>query len=133
MIVPRFRRVSAYVSIAASAVLGFVCLIAAGGISDLMRGFVIAYRPDLALPASTAFIFAHSHTIGRSAFAIAPLILAAGVASVRRAPDSDQAMRRALLVSTLSSALSSIMLLAVLLCIFRAFVGGAITPSTLSP
>ncbi len=128
---PSSNQAASYVSIAASAVLGFVCLIAVGSISDLVRGCIVTYRPDLALPASTAFLFAHSRTIWRSAYAVGFLILVAGVVSVRRAPDADQAMRRAMLFSTFSSAFSSIALFAVLLCIFRPFIGGVITQSSL--
>src|SRR5688572_10708413 len=90
-------RTICYGCIATSAVLAFVCLLAAGSISHLIRGYVIAYRPDLALPVSTAFIFAHSRTIWYAAYAVALLILIGGVASVRYAPNFDQAMRRTLL------------------------------------
>jgi hypothetical protein len=110
------------VSIVASALIGVVCFTAAAGISNFMRGFLIAYRPELTLPASTAFVFAHWRLIRYVGYAVAAVVLVAGIASVRRAPDSELAMRRALLFSIFSSVVSSVVLFAVLVCSFQPFV-----------
>jgi hypothetical protein len=128
---PSSNRTASYVSIVASAVLSFACLIAVGCIFEVVRGCIVAYRSDLALPSSTAFLFAHSRTIWASAYAVGFLIFVTGVASVRRAPDSDCAMRRAMLFSTFSSAFASLSLFAALLCILRPFIVGVITQSSL--
>ncbi len=123
---PARDRTVSYLSIVATSAVGFVCFLAATGISNLVRGFIISDRPDLILPASTAFVFAHIPMIRNGAYAIPFVVLLAGLASVRGAPDSHQAMRRALIISTCCSVFSSMFLLAVLLCVVRALIGGII-------
>jgi hypothetical protein len=124
---PNSPRTASYVSIAASAVLSFVCLLTVGHISDIARSSLGSLRPDLVLPASTALLFAHARSIRHCAYAVGLLILLVGVVSVRCAPDSDQAMRRAMRFSTGSAAFCSIVLVAALICIIQAFISGVIT------
>ena len=125
--IPSSNKTASYISIVASAGLGFACLIAIGCISDLVRSFIVTFRPDLALQPSTTFLFAHSRTIWRGAYVVGFLILLTGVVSIHRAPHSDQAMRRAMLLSTFTAAFSAIALFAILLCSFRPFLSGIIT------
>ena len=126
---PDASRMISYVSVAASAALGFVCLVAIGSVSDLVRGCIVTHRPDLPLPVGTAFLFIHPRVIRGSSYVAGFLILLAGIVSVRLAPTSDQAMRQAIRVSTFATAFASIALFATLVCLFRPFVSGIITQS----
>lgn len=125
-----------YVSVVASAVLGYFCLACIGVISNSFRGCIVAHRPDLALRAPTAFLITYWRTIRDGASVVALLILIGGVASVRLAAHSDQAMRRALRLSIFVSLFSSIALFAALACLFMSLVGGVIKgvdPHTMTP
>lgn len=127
------RKTAAYVSVVASSLLVFMCLIFAIHFADFARNYVAHYRKDLGLYPSTAFLFHHVPQIWKVAYGSLVVVLITGITTVHLAPDPKQAKSRALLLATLVSVFSIISMCAAFYCIFRSFLAGVIIASPDAP